>query len=141
MLEQFFSSLPYVATRKAIDAAALRQKVISNNLANVDTPHYKRTEVNFEDAFKQAVDRSPKRLIGFKTDNQHFEINPVTDINSVQPTMWRENDTFTRADDNNVDLDVEMAELAKNQVMFDSLVESLNRKFSMLKMAIRGRSA
>lgn len=141
MLNQFFTSLPYIATRKGLDAAAMRQKVFANNLANVDTPHYKRTEVNFEDAFKQAVEKSPKRLIGFKTDNQHFDINPVVDINSVQPTMWRENDTFTRADDNNVDMDVEMAELAKNQIMFDALVEALNRKMSHLKMAIRGRGA
>lgn len=141
MLEQFFNSIPYIATRKALDTSTLRQKTISNNLANVDTPHYKRVEVNFEDAFKAAIEKTPKRLVGFKTDCQHFEINPPVDINSVKPTMWRENDTFTRADDNNVDMDVEMAELAKNELMFNALVEALNRKMSMLKMAIRGRSA
>jgi flagellar basal-body rod protein FlgB len=139
MLNQFFESLPYIAVRKGLDAASVRQKVISNNLANVDTPHYKRSEVNFEDAFKQAVEKSPKRLIGFRTSNMHIPINPVTDINSVQPTIWRENDTFTRADDNNVDMDVEMAGLAKNELMFNALIESLNRKLSMLKQSIRGR--
>ena len=139
MLGQFYNSLTYISARKGLDAAAVRQKVISNNIANVDTPHYKRTEVNFEDAFKQAIEKMPKRLAGFRTDHQHFPINPPTDIRTVQPTMWRQNDTFSRADDNNVDIDVEMAELAKNQIMFNALVEVLNRKFSGLKTVIRGK--
>jgi len=137
MLDQFFSSLPYIAVRKGLDAASVRQKVISNNLANVDTPHYKRSEVNFEDAFKQAIEKAPKRLIGFDTDKMHIPINPPTDLNSVRPTIWRENDTFTRADDNNVDMDVEMGELAKNELMFNALIDSLNRKLTTIKMAIR----
>ncbi len=139
MLDQFFNSIPYIATRKAFDATSVRQKVYSNNIANADTPHYKRSEVNFEDAFKQALEKAPHRLVGFRTDSQHIPINPATDINSVQPTIWRENDTFTRADDNNVDIDVEMAELAKNEMTFNSLVEALNRKLSGLKSAIRGK--
>ncbi|HOO55948.1 MAG TPA: flagellar basal body rod protein FlgB [bacterium] len=139
MLNQFFSSVQYIATRKALDAAALRQKTISNNIANVDTPHYKRSEVNFEDAFKQALEKNPRRLVGFKTDHQHFDINSHTDINSVQPTIWRQNDTFSRADDNNVDIDVEMAELAKNQLMFNALIEGLNRKMSEYKKVIKGQ--
>jgi len=137
MLNQFYNSLPYIATRKGIETASVRQKVYSNNIANADTPHYKRSEVNFEDAFKQAIEKMPKRLAGFKTDKQHFDINPSTDIDSVKPTIWRENDTFTRADDNNVDMDVEMAELAKNEIMFNALIDSLSRKLSSLKMSIR----
>ncbi|MFA6451268.1 MAG: flagellar basal body rod protein FlgB [bacterium] len=139
MLNQFFESIPYIAMRKGWDAASVRQKVISNNIANVDTPHYKRSEVNFEDSFKQALEKAPKRLVGFHTDTMHIPINPPTDLNSVKPTIWRENDTFTRADDNNVDIDVEMAELAKNELMFNALTDSLSRKLSGLKMAIRGR--
>jgi flagellar basal-body rod protein FlgB len=136
MLNQFFESLPYIAVRKGMDASSVRQKVYANNIANVDTPHYKRSEVNFEDAFKQAIEKNPHRLVGFRTSNMHIPINPHTDINSIQPTIWRENDTFTRADDNNVDMDVEMANVAKNEIMFDSLIDSLNRKLAMLKMSI-----
>ncbi|MEW6201965.1 MAG: flagellar basal body rod protein FlgB [bacterium] len=139
MLGTFFKSIPYIAVRKAIDAATLRQKVYSHNIANVDTPHYKRSEVNFEDTFKQALERTPRRLVGFKTDGQHIPINPPTDPLNVQPGIWRENDMFYRSDDNNVDIDVEMAEVAKNELKFNSLVESLNRKIRRLNLSIRGR--
>jgi len=139
VLDRFYNSLSFVAARKAMDASALRQKTIAQNIANVDTPHYKRVEVNFEDAFKQSLEKMPKRLAGFKTDNQHFPINPPSDPRAVQPTMWRQNDTFSRADDNNVDLDVEMAELAKAQLMYDSLMEVMSRKFKGLNMAISRR--
>lgn len=137
MLSRLYNSLGYVATKKAIDTAALRQKVISQNVANADTPHYKRSEVNFEDAFRMALEKAPRRLAGYKTDNQHFAINPPSDPRNVGPTIWRENDTFTRSDDNNVDMDVEMAELAKNQLMYDGLLESLSRTFQSMKMAMR----
>lgn len=137
MLNRLYNSLSFVATTKAIDAAALRQKTIAQNIANVDTPHFKRSEVNFEDSFKRALDRMPRRLAGFRTDNQHIPINPPSDPRDVMPTMWRQNDTFSRPDDNNVDLDVEMAELAKSQLMYDALMESLSRKFKNLKNAMR----
>ncbi|MEW5945111.1 MAG: flagellar basal body rod protein FlgB [bacterium] len=140
MLGAFFKSIPYVAARKSLDTAALRQKVISHNLANVDTPHYKRSEVNFEDAFKRALERKPHRLVGFKTDHQHIPINPVPDPTKVEPSIWRQNDTFYRSDDNNVDIDVEMADLAKNELKFHSVVETLNRKMRRLTLSIRGRS-
>ncbi|HOX27682.1 MAG TPA: flagellar basal body rod protein FlgB [bacterium] len=139
MLEQFYGDISYVAVRKGLDTSTVRQKVYANNIANVDTPHYKRSEVNFEDAFKMAIAKAPKRLSGFRTDYGHIPINPPTDINSVKPTIWRENDTYTRADDNNVDMDVEMAEVAKNEVMFNALVEVLSKKMAGLKNAITGK--
>lgn len=137
MLNRLFESLNYVATRKAIDTAALRQKTIAHNIANVDTPHFKRSEVNFEDSFKMALEKSPKRLAGFKTDNQHIPINPPSDPRNVRPSIWRQNDTYSRPDDNNVDLDVEMAELAKAQLMYDALMESMDRKFKDIQLAMR----
>ena len=139
MLGTLFNSVPYIAARKAIDTAAVRQKVHAHNLANVDTPHYKRSEVNFEDAFKQALERMPKRLVGFKTDGQHIPINPVPNPLDIQPTIWRQNDTFYRSDDNNVDIDVEMAEVGKNELKFNSVVETLNRKLGRITLSISGR--
>lgn len=140
MLTSFYDSILYQATAKGMDAAALRQKVIANNIANVDTPHYKRVEVNFEDAFKAALEKSPNRLVGFRTDNQHFTINGNPNFRDITPAMWRQNDTYSRSDDNNVDMDVEMVELAKNELMMNSLVETLNRKTQRLSAAITGRS-
>lgn len=137
MLDSFFNSVSYHAITKGMDASALRQKVIANNIANVDTPHYKRVEVNFEDAFKQALGKTSKRLSGFKTDKQHIAINPTVDFRDVSPHMWRQNDSFTRSDDNDVDMDVEMVDLAKNEIMMNSLVEMLNRKLKGLQSVIK----
>ncbi len=137
MLDSFFNSVSYHAITKGMDASSLRQKVIANNIANVDTPHYKRVEVNFEDAFKQALGKDTRRLSGFKTDKQHIPINPVTDFRDVAPRMWRQNDSFTRSDDNDVDMDVEMVDLAKNEIMMDSLVEMLNRKLKGLQSVMK----
>ncbi len=132
VLEKLENSLSYIAVTKAMDAAALRQKTIAQNLANAETPHYKRLEVNFEDTFRQALEKSPARLVGFATDKQHIPINPPTEIRGVRPSIWRENDTYSRADDNNVELDVEMAELAKTQLTYDALTEVISRKFKGL---------
>lgn len=136
MLDQFFNSISYIALTKAIDTTAMRQKAIAENIANAETPHYKRIEVNFEDAFKQAMEKKPKRLAGFRTCYGHIPINPPTDFNSVAPAIWRENDTYTRADDNNVELDVEMAENAKNDIKSEALMEALSRKFKYLRSAM-----
>ena len=140
MLDSLYNSLTYTAVTKGMDAAAMRQKVIANNIANVDTPHFKRVEVNFEDAFKMALEKNPKRLVGFKTDYQHFPINRPVDYHSINPAMWRQNDTYGRSDDNNVDMDVEMVDLAKNELMMNSLLEVLNRKLKRVSTAIAGRS-
>lgn len=136
MLDAFYNSTLYQGLTKALDAAALRQKVYSNNLANVDTPHFKRSEVNFEDAFKQALANTPGRLSGFVTDPKHIPINPSTPLSAIKPAIWRQNDDFTRSDDNNVDIDVEMSELAKNELTYNAVVEGLNRKMRTLRSAI-----
>lgn len=138
MLNSFFDGLMYTAVTKGMGAASLRQKVIANNIANVDTPHFKRVEVNFEDAFKQALEKNPKRLVGFRTDKQHIPINRNYDFHDVKPAMWRQNDDYSRSDDNNVDMDVEMVELSKNEMMMNSLVEMLNRKVKDISSSIKG---
>lgn len=141
MLDNLYDSVLYNAITKGMDAAALRQKVIANNIANVDTPHFKRVEVNFEDTFKRALEKSPKRLVGFATSDKHIPINPATDFRDVKPAMWRQNDSFSRNDDNDVDMDVEMVNLAKNEIQMNSLIEVLNRKYRSLSSVIKGSPA
>jgi flagellar basal-body rod protein FlgB len=137
VLGSFYNSTLYLALRRGIETSNLRQKVYANNLANANTPHFKRSEVNFEDQFKQALERDPRRLVGFVTDEKHIAINPPMTLDSVQPGIWRQNDDFVRSDDNNVDVDVESAELAKNELQFNALVEGLNRKIHTLQRVIR----
>ncbi len=139
LLDKLYDSKMYIALRKQIDTTTLRQKVIANNLANVETPHYKRNEVRFEDAFKMALEKNPTRIPGWRTDARHMPINPKTDLHDVVPEIWRQNDTLSRADDNNVDLDVEMAQLAKNQLLYDAVMERMSATFKGLNKAISSR--
>ncbi len=136
ILEKLYNSIPFLAMKKSLDASSLRQKVIANNIANVDTPHFKRSEVRFEDEFKKALEK-PKKLPGFKTDAKHFPINPHPNLEEVKPTIWRQNDEFYRSDDNDVDIETEMAELAKNSLKYEAVVERISRMFSGIKRVIR----
>jgi len=69
---------------KGLDAAALRNTVIANNLANVDTPGYKRSEVAFEDVFRKALN-GKSGLKGAVTNERHIPIGGQKNIAGVNP--------------------------------------------------------
>lgn len=139
LLGDLYNSTMFQSMSKQLDTSSVRQKVIAHNLANVDTPHYKRSEVRFEDAFREALEKPPAKIRGWSPDSKHIPINPKMPISYVQPEIWRENDTFTRSDNNNVDIDVEMAELAKNELMYDAVMERMSRMFSGLRHVITSK--
>lgn len=118
---------------KALDAAWLRNRVISNNIANVDTPNYKAYRVEFEEILKNAVEN--REIEGYRTHRNHFQIGNFQP-EQVQPRIEKNNKTSLREDGNNVDIDTEMANLAKNTVMYQALVEQLMSKLSRIKTAI-----
>lgn len=113
----------------ALDASALRQKSISNNIANVDTPNYKPTKVSFEELLQREVQSS---FIGKRTNAKHIVIG------SPSAKLERANTTFTNSG-NGVDLDFEMAQLSQNTIWYQSLTYGLNEEFNLLKTSIRGR--
>ncbi|NLK96947.1 MAG: flagellar basal body rod protein FlgB [Epulopiscium sp.] len=101
---------------KALDASWLRNEAISNNIANADTPGYKRKDVEFEKYLQDAV--------AFN--------KPVHKINmkDIQPKIVTENSSLqTRIDENNVDIDIEMTELAKNSIKYNTLISIVSKKF------------
>lgn len=128
MIDKLFSN---VGTLKAgLDAAWLRNEVISNNIANVDTPNYKSSSVSFESAFKKALAQD-----GIK--NKQTREGHITFSNaSAQPTVIKDTNTTYRMDGNNVNIDAENVELAKNQIYYSTLVQQLSSEFRKLKMAI-----
>ena len=75
---------------KGLDIESLRRKVIANNMANVDVPHFKRSEVNFESELKRAImDREEKenKLPALMTDDRHIPFFVPRDITTVQPRI------------------------------------------------------
>lgn len=126
-----FSSPVFNTLEKGLNGSALRHRTISQNIANVDTPNYKAKKVSFEHTLNEAMNRS---LRAYRTDQRHFEFS----TSSSEPIITRSNSTVYNHNSNNVDIDVEMADLAKNQIYYNALIERLNGSFSSLNTAIKG---
>ena len=115
---------------RALDASYLRETVIANNIANVDTPYYKRKDVNFQDVLDDAIDSAK-----YKTIDQ-----AVTSINTddLNPIEYTDAEYFSyRIDRNNVDIDTENAELASEQLRYQALIQSANLDFSRFRSVIK----
>lgn len=111
---------------KAADASWMRQEAISNNIANVNTPGYKRQDVAFEDSLQEVISNSRYRSTDEKVANlskADLRIRSYTDSSGFS----------YRLDGNNVDIDTENAALARNQLKYNALVDSINHEFSMIK--------
>ena len=102
-----------------LSAQTLRQSAISQNIANVDTPYYKRKEVLFENYLRTALFDPPK-VRAQRTDDRHMPFS--TELIHIKPTLFAETDTRYRNDYNNVDIDREMSILAKNQLSYNAIV-------------------
>lgn len=120
---------------KSLDAASLRHTVIANNLANVDTPGFKATKVLFEDQLKKALDRN-QLIAGKLTRPGHIPFENF-DYRQVTPKAIEDKTTVMRNDGNNVDIDAEMAILAKNTLYYNTLAQQIAGKFSTLKNVIK----
>lgn len=134
-LEKIFGDDVYVSIKKALDGAMLRQKALSQNIANVDTPGYKRADVTFEDELKAALEKSDQLPLKI-TDNQHIPNTPLS-AKDVFPQTIIDNDTFMRNDINNVDIDKETSELTENNMLYNSLVQIIDDKLRSLRNVIR----
>ena len=108
---------------KASDASWTRNSVISNNIANVDTPGYKRKDVQFEQYLQSAVSG------GCSLDDNVAE----ADLESLTGTTYTDYATASyRIDGNNVDIDTENAELAKNQIKSYTMLDSISQEFKRI---------
>lgn len=132
MLKSIVAS-PYAATLEhSLNAASFRHKVISNNIANVNTPGFKKSEVPFEQHLQQAFAGTSMGLV--KTHARHLNHK---DANTASPIIAQmRSDYSLRTDGNNVDIDTEMAEIAKNNIYYDAITQQLSRHFSNIKSAI-----
>lgn len=125
------------ALERAIDAAALRHETISENLANLDTPGYKRGEVRFEETLARVVgDVDSPGLALARTQSGHLSAAGVRSIDGVVPEKYRVTNTRGRMDGNNVDVDSEMTKLAQNSLLYNSLMQVLGKRINMIRSAI-----
>lgn len=116
---------------KAADASWLRDELLNNNLANVSTPNYKRKDVQFESYLMTAVAGG---------DSLDDNIDNI-DLSAINPTTYTEYAGLSyRLDGNNVDINTESAELAKNQLRYYTLIDSMSQEFSRIKMVLNRNS-
>src|SRR4051794_10526838 len=103
--------------QKAMSGAALRQSVLSSNLANANTPGYVRKDVDFSGALRDAMDSG-------------------RDIGSVEFSAATDQAAVLRADGNGVDIDVESSNLAQNELQYESLVTVSSAREDILRYAM-----
>ncbi len=115
---------------KAADASWKRNTVISNNIANVDTPNFKRSDLNFEDLLKQELGRSKYVTLDAKIGDLH--------MNHLDPKTYMDYSNYSyRLDGNNVDIDNEEAELASEQLRYLGLSDSISQEISRYKTVMK----
>lgn len=114
---------------KAIDASMLKYNVISNNIANVDTPGFKKSSVKFDSILKDAID---------KNKNVGNSEGLDSEISNIEPEVVQSNTTSMRTDGNNVDIDSEMADLSKNTIQYNALIQEMSSSLKRLSIAING---
>ncbi len=103
---------------RAMDAAALRQRIVANNVANANTPGFKRSYVSFEEHVREAMARR--------------NITPA----QLQARVHTDTSTALREDGNNVSIDHEMVLMAANAIQFQALSQQLSDRFSMYRYVI-----
>ena len=118
--------------KSAADASWTREEVLTNNIANVDTPNYKRQDVEFSSYLANALQRSGKN-----SSSLTQRVNNV-DYKDISIRTYTDNSTLSyRTDGNNVDLSTENVELASEQINYNALIDSLNNEFSRFKSVLK----
>ncbi|ULO09698.1 flagellar basal body rod protein FlgB [Paenibacillus sp. 19GGS1-52] len=131
------NSVSFQRLQGGIDAASKRQSVLANNVANVDTPNFKRSDVSFE-SFLQQQDSGLKSQLSAKvTDSRHFQFGSNTVVPATVVTT--DETTSMNNNDNNVDIDREMALSAENQLRYSSYIQQMNNQFTMMRTVVEGR--
>ncbi|KKB38982.1 flagellar basal body rod protein FlgB [Bacillus thermotolerans] len=115
---------------QALNYSTLKQKTISNNIANADTPNYKAKEVSFKRAFEEA---QAGGLSAYRTNERHL----VFKSENSSPAVMSRNVSFNQ-NGNSVDIDKEMSDLATNQIYYNALVDRMSGKFNTLTSVIKG---
>ncbi len=135
MLEQIMNSPNFDYLSRGLAAANMRQEVISNNIANVNTPHFKRSGVNFEDLLAKELhlDDDAGKLDVVRTHDRHL---PIPLRGKAHAVIEEDNSTTMRVDDNNVDIDIEMAGLAKNHMYHNAMTTQLGGFMTKMKNVI-----
>lgn len=127
MIDPVFQTDNYLLARKLLDASAVRQEAIASNIANSETPGYRRLDV------------APDFATQLRT---RLEAGRTSELAQMKPTLVEDPTARSiRPDGNTIEMERELLEMNRNSVEYDYLAEVVSRNIKQLKMAITGRSA
>lgn len=134
MFARLTGSATFNLLGKGLEVSSKRHKVISNNIANVNTPLFKRQIVTFEDQMAKVFDGKVD-IVGRREDDRHIPIGTINFMD-VDPVTIKDRIHVMRNDKNNVDIDVEMSDLAKNTMAYQIHSSRLASMFAGLNDVI-----
>lgn len=115
---------------KAADASWTREGLLANNIANVDTPGYKRQDIDFSSVLRN-------ELSNYKYMNLDQKVDAVN-LRKLNPTVYTDHGNYSyRLDKNNIDIDTEQVELASEQIKYQALTQSITSEFQRLQSVIK----
>ena len=125
------SAFDYInVLEKAADASWLRDQCIANNIANVDTPGYKRQDVDFESVLEKEL--------GYRRYKSMDEKVANVNLSKLKVGAYTDTANFSyRTDKNNVDIENENVLLARNQIQYQGLMRGINAEFDNLKRVMK----
>lgn len=128
MIQFFGNAIPLA--EKSLDYLWAKQQVVSENIANVDTPGYKTKYITFEDMFRS-------KLSAASETNDRAHIN-----STIENATWQTHETeleSTRLDENNVDMDEQLIEMTRATLQYQYMLHSVNSDITRLRTAIKGQ--
>ena len=125
---------PVDALSSGLSASWTRNAVLRNNIANVETPRFKASDVEFETLLAQSLEKSG--FTAAKTHPGHRDFGSGNQFEDVTPRIVQRKDLSMRMDGNNVDIEAENVRLAQNSLYYNTLVEKVSSEIRRLRMAI-----
>ena len=144
----FLNTPNFKVMQKSLDVLWQKMDVVAQNIANVDTPHYKAKKLEFETILQQKLEtinnsyalrmRYAKQSRQSEQNGNGNQKNQTLEnlIDSVSPQIYRDNSTETRVDGNNVDIDHENLELARTKLQYDYMVRKITDEYNLLRHAV-----
>jgi flagellar basal-body rod protein FlgB len=123
-----------MALAAAIKLREMRQKLISSNIANADTPEYKAKVIDFEEALSSALDVDGDAKLQV-THDEHFGVGGGG-MNQLTPEIYDDPNGIQSDDGNTVDMEKELSNMMDNKIHYDAAVNLLNKKLGMMKYTL-----
>jgi len=124
---------PIDMMQRGLSAAWTRNAIIRNNIANIETPGFKASVLEFESVLAKSLRGTG--FVGTRTHEGHRRLG-AANIDSIRPMIHQSRELSMRADGNNVDIESENVRLARNSIFYNTLMEKLNGEIRRLRMAI-----